>query len=677
MSTGYHQDVSAVGRISYRLRRIQGEGGLGQVWLAQDDELRRDVAIKVIRPEGRHFPENNERFLREVRITGLLQHPNIIPIYHAGKDENSGDVFYAMPFVAGRSLAQVISECYADGKQPTPTEFLHLVNIFVDVCDAVGYAHSRRILHRDLKPDNIMVGEFGEVMVLDWGLAKLLDEDDDASSWISTASNVVVSRETSVIGSPSYMAPEQAGQTDLIDERSDVFGLGAILYTILTGEQPRVPRQMEMARQLYERVRNHPIPKVSEVNPKAPPALAAISAKATAHDIDERYEDCNLLIQDISRWMAGEPVEVYKEPWRLRLKRWLLRHRLLTSSIAGAAVLFALAAGVLMTYSWSVSKMVEHEIVAQVQRQAALQANTIQDRVLRREADASYLAQLPTIQKLIAARKANNDADEKKLTQSLASLFTTFLRANTAYGQIVLATPDSQGEYIVNASQNESDSWRVESSTNGTIDNINIRSAIRDASFFDPEEFRFFEVGIVDDGKRAVSLMLGVAVRDNETGEPFGALLLRTDYRYLFRFQSDTPNTDEVICLSNRWGQYLIQARSITGEIDHPMAPLSIQNEYPKIAGFFSSNQKSPQELFVDEGDNPRVFVCRRIPFPLGDTQENLVLVVTRSLRDAWNRSVWSNNWVVLVTIVMIITSLAVILVLMRALLRDRLMPTS
>jgi serine/threonine-protein kinase len=220
-----------------------GVGGMGEVYRCGDDALRRDLAIKVIKAEMRGDHDAEERFLREARLTGSLQHPGVVPVHNLGKLAD-GRLYYTMKLVRGRTLADLLRD------EPEGPEHLpRLLAVVEKLCQAMGYAHSMGVIHRDLKPSNVMVGEFGEVQVMDWGLAKELARAEPvtpsgaATQDVETVGRVeeaaCLSRAGAALGTPAYMPPEQAaGDWDIVDERADVFALGAILCEVLTGRPP-------------------------------------------------------------------------------------------------------------------------------------------------------------------------------------------------------------------------------------------------------------------------------------------------------------------------------------------------------------------------------------------------------------------------------------------------------
>jgi serine/threonine protein kinase len=229
--------VERLGR--YQLRGEVGRGGMGCVLRARDPDLDRDLAIKVLL-HGDDRPEVSRRFLAEARTGARLQHPGVVPVYEVGRTEQDRP-YFAMKLVEGRTLADLLQE------RPAPAHDLpRFLAVFAQVCQTVAYAHSKGVIHRDLKPANVMVGAFGEVQVMDWGLAKHAGERDgglpptahDAPGNDSPRSPGQTAAGT-ILGTPAYMAPEQArGDVAAVDERADVFGLGAILCEVLTGRPP-------------------------------------------------------------------------------------------------------------------------------------------------------------------------------------------------------------------------------------------------------------------------------------------------------------------------------------------------------------------------------------------------------------------------------------------------------
>jgi eukaryotic-like serine/threonine-protein kinase len=217
-----------------------GAGGMGSVCSVRDVELGRCVAMKFLGREASRNPDHVRRFVKEAQVTAALEHPNVIPVYDRGTD-GDGNPFFTMRRVDGRTLADWID---AVGRPARAPEVLHaMLATFAKICDALAFAHSRSVLHCDIKPENIMVGSFGQVYLMDWGVARALGERPDGG-WRPARIPAVDDPSPPVFrgalnGTPSFMAPEQAfGYTHLCDQRTDVFGMGAVLYTILAGRPP-------------------------------------------------------------------------------------------------------------------------------------------------------------------------------------------------------------------------------------------------------------------------------------------------------------------------------------------------------------------------------------------------------------------------------------------------------
>jgi serine/threonine protein kinase len=305
------------------------------VWVAHDQELNREVAIKEIKPRQADHPDARAQFLLEGEITGGLEHPGIVPVYGMGRYPD-GRPYYAMRFIRGNSLRDAIEVYHRQhperlfGAEQSSVELRKLLGRFIDVCHAVSYAHSRRVLHRDLKPDNVMLGKFGETLVVDWGLAQAESEtqtveDSHNEPPLRPLSGSIHTKAGSLIGSVQYMSPEQAqGQLELLNSTSDIYSLGATLYNLLAGK-PSIdaPNLTEALR----KVQSGDIPPPRQIKPDIPRALEAICLKAMASQQKDRYATAQALAEEIECWLADEPVAAYPDsPWQTA-QRWLRKHR--------------------------------------------------------------------------------------------------------------------------------------------------------------------------------------------------------------------------------------------------------------------------------------------------------------------------------------------------------------
>jgi WD40 repeat protein len=339
----------------YRPLSFHRQGGLGLLFLAEDAELRRIVALKCLQALAAADADARERFVREAEVTGKLEHPGVVPVYGLGSD-GEGRPYYAMRFIHGATLREAAEQHHSpagpDGPAARNVEFQRLLRAFVTVCETVAYAHSRGVVHRDLKPDNVMLGPYGETLVLDWGLAKCLDRPEPAGPQAAETPLRLALRDgesRSVLGrakgSPAYMSPEQArGEWDAVGPASDVYSLGATLYFLLTGRTPYTGRS---AAEVIERVKAGGCAPPREVRPGVPAALDAVCRKAMAASPEDRYPDVRKLAQDVERWLADEPVAVWREPLAVRAWRWLKRHRTLVTGAVAALVVALAGLGVL------------------------------------------------------------------------------------------------------------------------------------------------------------------------------------------------------------------------------------------------------------------------------------------------------------------------------------------
>jgi serine/threonine protein kinase len=368
-------------------------GGMGAVLRAVDCDIRREVALKFLLDQSN--PGRTLRFIEEAQITGQLEHPNIVPVHELGTDGQKR-VFFSMKMVRGRSLAQILEELRQPGSNAEREYTLsRLLNVLVSVCNALAYAHALGVIHRDLKPANIMVGDFGEVYVMDWGLAKVLKENEPAAEKVDAplatlasdgtetavgSTKVVTSRqgeaeltmEGTVMGTPVYMPPEQAnGQVRAIDRRSDIYALGAILYEILTLQTP-VDKDGGFKAVLFRVITGNIVPPAQR-NPKRakegkiPLDLAAVAMKALAKDPDRRYQSMEALRRDIELFQEGRSVSAKEDTKREVFIKFVKRNQAFSAAVGAAAIIVSLTLTcmfVIMFRGWRAAEAANADIRA-------------------------------------------------------------------------------------------------------------------------------------------------------------------------------------------------------------------------------------------------------------------------------------------------------------------------
>ena len=329
----------------FRILRPHNAGGLGTVSVARDEELGREVALKEIKESYADHPESRRRFIVEAEITGCLEHPGIVPVYGLGQYAD-GRPYYAMRFIRGECLQDALDRFHQSkdldlDPRRRLLELRLLLRRIVDVCNAMEYAHSRGVLHRDLKPDNVMLGKYGETLVVDWGLAKAdhqleSDHREEPPLQLLSGAGSSSTQMGSCLGTPAYMSPEQAsGRLDLIKPPSDVYSIGATLYTVLTG---KLPFASDSLLALLQQVRDGEFSRPRAIDTRIPHALEAICLRAMATRVEDRYSTALALANDLERWLADESVSAYTEPIGNRIARWSRHHRALVTSVVACTI---------------------------------------------------------------------------------------------------------------------------------------------------------------------------------------------------------------------------------------------------------------------------------------------------------------------------------------------------
>ncbi len=381
----------------FRKSQLHEQGGLGNVWLANDLELDRRVAVKEIKAKYSASDVHRLRFLREVQITSRLEHPGILPVYGLGQLAN-GAPYFAMQFVKGRNFRQAIVEFHAtdegrDGKQSL--EFRRLIRHFLDVCNTLQYAHARGVVHRDIKPENIMIGQYGETFVVDWGLAKTNEPERAADSTADQTlyAGMTTSLDGLTIGSPAFMSPEQfEGNQERVSPVSDVYNLGATLLSLIANtDNPNKFLQSDG-------VSRHGAGSVL-LSPEFKP-LVSICRKAMAKETSCRYQSVELLSEDVDNFLLERPVSAHRESIGELVTRSSRRYRAVLNT---ALVAFALLSGIALFAAIWINFARQQAVVAR-----------LSESKLRREAESSLL------------QEADARAEAEKRTEQLTDTVRIF-----------------------------------------------------------------------------------------------------------------------------------------------------------------------------------------------------------------------------------------------------------
>ena len=591
----------------YRLIRKIGQGGLGRVWLAFDESLQRYVAIKEI--SGVDTPLAVERFNREAVITGRLEHPGIVPIYQLGIEESTGKSFYVMRFLGKTTLHDAIMEYHerrVEGNDD-PMLIRRLLDDFVNVCQALGHAHSRHVIHRDLKPENIAIDSFGQVIVIDWGIAKVVGEVNPGESRGKFDSAEISSESTmhgQVLGTPLYMAPEQAaGRVDDLDERTDIYGLGAILFAILTGSAPhegaREQSQATGARDMLSAITSRPTPNPLEVDSKVDAALAAICCKAMARKQYARYQSAMKLAEDVQRWMAGEPVSAQREKFAHRVKRWIRHHQVWSQVIAACVIITIVAASTLAValrqgHLTEQQRQFDELSIYSSEVEVQLQSTAIE--LMR---NTRFMSTLPPIQAIVDARIRVEDADESEEVwqERLATIYAGLLQANPNYRRVYFTAIDSkQAAPIVWVERHAGQMGlvrRLPASRIAPLSDQDLLTQIHDLSLSDILLTTRYQNKATRKKHQDVSLLASTPVFDEQTGEIFGLVTVELDLlgRAIQALQQ-LEQTTATIFVTNSAGEAWLSDDPIAGinTMPHKIKALP---KLPNAAGYFQDPEQN------------------------------------------------------------------------------------
>lgn len=546
----------------FKLDRKLGEGGLGNVWLARDKKLNRNVAIKELKVDSLESSAAWDRFHREAEITGNLEHPNIVPLYLYGVDRTSGQPFYAMRFVGKKNLSVAIEEYHdkLDAGQTDALSLHRLLTVFLDICQAIAYAHSRGVIHRDLKPQNVALDNFGQVIVIDWGLAKVIEESELAMKMTcrSQLTDSVLGRtiDGEVVGTPLYMSPEQAsGDIDRIDRRTDIYGLGAILFSILVGSAPHQKNARLVEKNVssfIDSIAKADPPTAADYNKTIPSELEKICIKAMAQKSHLRYESVEQLAETVESWMAGQSSKS-TEFEKLRMETRELR-----SEMSG--------------------------------------------RTMDLERNVRFSSSLPPIEGLI---RAETDEDIKIWRKRLSQIFEGMLNANLDYRSIIFGrlTDDGGHKELVRVERLDATGVRTVPKTRLRSGKLNdclkavterMPGAVLTSLICDPV------CEVAADNCSSVGLVSSVPVYDSESEEVFGYVLIVCDIETMLKQQlSRGLSAGEIVvaCDIFHTVMHFVDGRLVEENLSQP-----VRNHAPHFLPAIEHLQKNTDYADVDLG---------------------------------------------------------------------------
>ena len=536
-------------------------GGIGEVWVAKDEKLGRNVVIKRLSSAAKEWAKAWERFQREAEITGLLEHPNIVPLYMFGVDEHTQEPFYAMRFVGQRNLADAIEEHHdrVEAGQADNLSLHRLLNIFLDVCQAIAYSHSRGVIHRDLKPENVAIDKFGQVIVLDWGLAKVMENSELAIKLNDqcklTDSSLLHTAHGEVIGTPIYMSPEQAeGKIDLIDTRTDVYGLGGILFSILTGKAPHadIAKVKDSGfNEIVKQIGAAPTP-LPQLSGDVAAGLESICVRALSRKRHLRFDSASEFADAVEEWMVGQS-----------------------------------------------SKKVNYEKLRMEGRELRAE---LQSRVYDLERNVGFCMGLPPVQELLKAG-SETEEDEKVWRERMSTILLGLMEANPGYEDIVFGRfeGDSYTEIVCVE--------KISGPGNGKRSIPKGRLQTREQSDFLkkireqlPGEVRTALAcrGKLNDDCIRLGLQSGVPIYDRETDEVTGFIVATRDiYEIVDNQLSHRHSAGEIVVACDRFG---VMSHKVGGQLISEARSTPVADIAPCFSPAFEYLKEHSE--FIDKSDS-------------------------------------------------------------------------
>jgi len=445
---------------SYKKLKFHARGGLGEIYVADDSELQRDVVLKFIRPKHRDRRDCREQFQLEAEVTARLDHPGVVPVYGFGKTPD-GRLCYAMRFIQGETLEEYIARMHSptiekDGQRvkqesifskSRSVEFRSLLIQFSTVCNTIAYAHNRGILHRDIKPENIMLGKYDDTLVVDWGLAMPINRDETARAsgeqtlMPSSGSGGSSGGTTGgPVGTPAYMSPEQAAGVVGLGPATDIFSLGATLYKMLIGTAPYTG---DSAREALTKARHGNYVNPSEKRDDIPRGLEAICLKAMEIDPDARYATGVDIADDIELWLADQPVSALKERWYERQARWMRHHQGLAQTIVTCVLLVVVGLSVWATSAVNARNNLVQTRVESLKAEGRFHEHVIVSDFDDLRDDIRLLVGRPILTDAALACENGELSEEQRLETE--RLFREFMAQNPNYIQVRYLANDAEG----------------------------------------------------------------------------------------------------------------------------------------------------------------------------------------------------------------------------------------